>query len=267
VFERARSKEPEVPKRASAPIGAPCWIELFTSDPDKARPFYGELLGWESEEPREEFGGYINFTKDGERIAGSMKNDGATGVPDLWSVYLASADAKETVDAAVANGGQVIVPAADVADLGRFAMVTDPGSAAIGIWQPGTHAGFGILDEPGAPNWFELHTREYEKSVAFYKNVFHWDAHAMADEPDFKYTTMGEGDGALAGLMDSTAFLPEGVPNHWATYFGVDDTDTAVAKIEKLGGSVIVPGHDTPYGRLAQVADPTGALFRLRAVS
>src|SRR3954449_13256516 len=86
--ESEEDKERPMPKRESAPVGAPCWIELFTSDPDKSRTFYGELFGWASEEPREEFGGYINFTKDGERIAGCMKNDGSTGVPDLWSVYL-----------------------------------------------------------------------------------------------------------------------------------------------------------------------------------
>ncbi len=256
-----------MPKRESHPVGAPCWIELFTSDPDKSRPFYAELFGWASEEAGPEYGGYINFSKDGERIAGCMKNDGSTGMPDLWSVYLASDDAAKTVEVAVANGAQVIVPAMDVMDLGRFAVIGDPGGAGIGVWEPGTHQGFSIVDEPGAPTWFELHTRDYEKSVNFYRDVFKWDAHTMSDAPEFKYTTLGEGDSALAGVMDSTGFLPEGVPANWATYFAVDDTDEAVARIEKLGGSIVIPGHDTPYGRLAQVADPTGALFRLRAVS
>ena len=42
-------EEPPMPTRESAPVGAPCWIELFTSDIDKARAFYGELFGWTSE--------------------------------------------------------------------------------------------------------------------------------------------------------------------------------------------------------------------------
>ena len=46
-----------------------------------------------------------------------------------------------------------------------MAVVTDPGGAAIGIWQPGLHKGFGIYDEPGTPSWFELHTRDYDASV------------------------------------------------------------------------------------------------------
>ena len=57
--------------------------------------------------------------------------------------------------------------------------------------------------------------------------------------------------------------LPEGVPAHWTVYFGVDDTDAALAKIAELGGTVVRPAEDTPYGRLAAATDPTGAQFKL----
>jgi hypothetical protein len=46
-------------------------------------------------------------------------------------------------------------------------------------------------------------------------------------------------------------------------YFGVDDTDTAVAKAVELGGTIVDDAEDTPYGRLATIADPTGARFTL----
>ena len=253
-----------MPKRDSAPVGAPCWIDLFTSDPDRARAFYGELFGWTSEEAEED-GGYVNFFKDGLGVAGCMRNDGQSGAPDGWSVYLATEDAKATVDAAQAHGGQVIVPAMDVMDLGTMAVVTDAGGAAIGAWQPGVHQGFAVHAEPGAPGWFELHTRDYDATVEFYREVFAWDAHVMSDTPEFRYTTLGEGDGQLAGIMDASAFLPEGVPALWSIYFGVEDTDAALARIADLGGATVQPAEDTPYGRLAQAADPTGALFKLVA--
>jgi predicted enzyme related to lactoylglutathione lyase len=186
-------------------------------------------------------------------------------MPDVWSVYLATDDARKTVETAEANGAGVIAPAMDVADLGTMAVVTDPGQAAIGIWQPGLHKGFGVFGEPGTPSWFELHTRDYDAVVPFYRDVFRWDTHAMSDTPDFRYTTLGEGDAALAGIMDSTGFLPHSVPSQWAVYFGVEDTDAALAKIDGLGGSTLIPAEDTPYGRLATAADPTGAMFRLMA--
>ena len=68
-----------MPQRDIAPIGAPCWVDLFTSDPDRSRAFYGELFGWTSEEPNAEFGGYFNFSKDGIPVAGGMRNDGSIG--------------------------------------------------------------------------------------------------------------------------------------------------------------------------------------------
>ena len=53
------------------------------------------------------------------------------------------------------------------------------------------------------------------------------------------------------------------MPAHWSVYFAVADADATLAKIVALGGSVVVPAEDTPYGRLATVADPTGAMFKI----
>jgi hypothetical protein len=260
-----RTKETTVPLRAHAPTGAPCWIELFATDTDAARAFYADLFGWTSEDAGPEYGGYINFsTADGVRVAGCMRNDGSNGTPDGWSVYLATEDATKTVELSEANGGTTIVPAMAVMDLGSMAVLVDAGGAAVGAWQPGTHTGFGVIDEPGAPSWFELHTSEYDKAVAFYRDVFHWDARTMSDTADFRYTTLGEGDAALAGIMDRGGDLREGESSHWAIYFFVDDCDEAAAKVQAIGGSVDFGPETTPYGRIAEVRDPSGVAFRLR---
>jgi predicted enzyme related to lactoylglutathione lyase len=246
-------------------VGAPCWIELFSSDTARARAFYGELFGWTSETAGPEYGGYVNFFAHGAPVAGCMANAGQTGVPDAWSTYLAVDDARATTDRALANGGQVIVEPMEVPQLGTMAVITDAGGAVIGMWQPALHTGFQVLAEPGAPSWFELHTREYDKSVAFYREVFGWHTHALGDTPDFRYTTLGEGGDRLAGIMDASGFLLEGVPANWSVYFGVDNTDAALDQIVELGGIVVLPAEDTPYGRLAAAADPTGAVFKLVA--
>jgi predicted enzyme related to lactoylglutathione lyase len=255
-----------MPTRESAPVGAPCWIELFTSDADRARAFYDELFGWTSEEPNPEFGGYINFSRDGVRVAGAMANDGSQGAPDGWTIYLAVEDAAATADAAAAHGGTVHVPPADVGDLGRFAVLGDAAGAIVGIWQPRAHQGFGVLAEPGAPAWFELHARDYDADVQFYRDVFGWDTATASDEPQFRYTTLGDGDDALAGIMDAGPhpdLLPEGIAAHWAVYFGTDDVAKALEQVVELGGTVLRQPEDTPYGRLAEAADPTGARFKL----
>lgn len=252
-----------MPRRDAAPIGAPCWVDVCTSDPERAESFYSQIFGWTAKSAGEEYGGYVNFLKDGVPVAGLMGNDGEGGMADLWSVYLSTHDADTTVGAVVAHGGGVLLAAMDVMDQGRMAMVTDCGQAGIGVWQPGRHQGFGILGEPGAPAWFELHTRDYDASVEFYRNVFGWDTHVASDVPELRYTTLGQGEGQLAGIMDASAFLPEGVPATWSVYFAVEDTDAALAQIVDLGGSIVQPAEDTPFGRLAGAGDPTRARFKL----
>ena len=113
-------------------------------------------------------------------------------------------------------------------------------------------------------SWCELHTREYDASVAFYRDEFKWDAHTVADAPEFRYTTYGKDENALAGIMDASNWLPEGAPAMWRVYFGTDDTDKTLARATEQGGSVVQAAEDTPYGRLATAADPTGAVFKLR---
>lgn len=76
-----------------------------------------------------------------------------------------------------------------------------------------------------------------------------------------------DGDGELAGVMDASGFLDEGVDAHWSVYWQVDDVGASLATVESLGGSVVAGRQDTPYGVLAVVSDPAGALFKLRTPS
>lgn len=251
-----------MPKRDAAPIGAPCWVDLFTRDTDKAQAFYGELFGWTAESAGEEFGGYINFSKDDVRVAGCMGAGPDDEAAELWTVYLATDDAQATVDRAGAGGGQVILPPQPVGDLGTMGMVVDPGGASIGLWEPKEFPGFGVFGEPGTPAWFELHTRSYDIAVDFYRDVFRWKTRVEGDEPDFRYTTYVNGEAQFAGIMDASKF-PDDAPLSWSIYFGVENTDATLAKTTELGGAVVVPAEDTPYGRLAAATDPSGALFKV----
>jgi predicted enzyme related to lactoylglutathione lyase len=239
-------------------IGAPCWIDLYSSDTDKATEFYGRLLGWKAESADERFGGYFTFTKDGKHVAGCMKNDGSTGHSDAWGVHLMTDDIEGLAEVAAERGGTVETAPMEVAENGSFAMIKDPGGSMIGAWQPKEVKGFEVTREQGTPAWFELHTRRYDDAVSFYRVVFGWDTHVMSETDEFRYTTLGEGEDALAGIMDDP-----GEPSGWNVYFEVADVDAALAQVTDLGGSIVEPAQDTPYGRIARVEDPTGTAFRL----
>ena len=252
--------------RDSAPIGSPCWADLWTSDVEGSRRFYSELLGWEAQAPSPEFGGYFMFTRNGVPTAGGMGDMADVSANNAWKIYLATDDIAKTVEAAETSGAEIVAAPMAVADLGMQAVLIDPTGAHLGAWQSGTFPGFTVLNEHGAPSWFELSTRDHAVAVAFYRSVFHWDTNAVGDSDEFRYTTMSDptGEGDLAGIMDATTFLPEGVPAHWSIYWEVDNADTAVARVRALGGSVVIDAVDTPYGRIATVTDPTGAEFKLR---
>lgn len=245
--------------------GDPCWIDLMTSDAEKAKSFYGELFGWTFETGDQEmYGGYISAAKNGKSVAGIMpKQEDQAGMPDAWSTYLAAEDAAATATAVAEHGGQVIMEPMDVPEQGQMAFFADPAGAAFGVWQRREHQGFQIAAEPGAPVWHELHAKDYPAAVKFYQDVFGWDTDVMSDAPDFRYTTLGAGDAARAGIIDASLFLPEQVPSHWQVYFGVEDTDAAVNKAVSMGASVLEAAQDSPFGRVATLADPTGATFKM----
>jgi predicted enzyme related to lactoylglutathione lyase len=255
-----------MPARDHAPLGAPCWADLWTSDVEGSRRFYGELFGWEAQAPSEEFGGYFMFTRKGVPVAGGMGEMGDTPAQNIWKIYLETDDIAKTLERAEGEGAQIVSGAMPVADLGVQAVLIDPTGAHLGAWQPGTFPGFTVLNEHGAPSWFELFTRDHPAALAFYRSVFHWDTNVVGDSDEFRYTTMREpgGHGELAGIMDARSFLPVGVPSHWSVYWEVDDAPATVATVKKLGGSVVDDVADTPYGRLATVRDPAGAQFKLR---
>lgn len=251
-----------MPDYTPIPAGAPAWIDLASSSPTASREFYGSLFGWTFESTPEEFGGYINAHKDGHQVAGIVQaQDG--GVADAWSVYLAVDDIAATNEAVAARGGSVALEPMPVGELGTMGFAVDPSGGFIGEWQFGTHRGFGVVDVPGAPSWFELHARDYEAALAFYQSAFGWTTESIADTDEFRYSVLTIDGLQRAGLMDAKNMLPDGAPSHWVVYFCVESTDQALASVVELGGRVVRAAEDTPYGRLATATDSTGSIFSL----
>lgn len=254
----------------AAPVGAPIWFDLTSSDPARAAEFYREIFGWQLEEPAHpEFGGYRNFTLNGKRVAGLVPPMTDDGPANIWSVYLHTKDADATVAAAEAAGASVMVPPMAVGDLGSMMVITDPAGAVIGFWQPGAHPGFTEWGEHGAPYWFECQSKDYDASVAFYRTLLDTRIEEIgtggapdAVGPD-RYGQVFAGESAYSGIMDAAKLFPPEVPSFWQVYITVDDVAATVKQAEALGGQIVMPGEETPYGTLAVIKDPLGALICL----
>lgn len=252
-----------MPDRSIAPLGAPTWIDLATSDLDSAKGFYSTVFGWTFEDTGPEYGGYVTARLDGHPVAGLMPNDPQWNAPDGWSTYLHTADAEATVAAATAAGGTSCGATMDIPGKGRMAMLTDPAGAVFGVWEPAGHNGFEIVNAAGAPDWHQLTTADYTGALHFYRTVFGWDIRTEAETPEFRYSNAFFDGEPLLGVMDGAAF---GGPSQWNFFLGADDVDKSVQLVTDNGGAVLRAAEDTPYGRLAAVADPTGAAFNLSSI-
>jgi len=240
--------------------GGPIWVDLLTSDPDRALVFYGKLFGWTAVELAPEFGGYVRWNKHNLPVAGMTPN--TSPAPDVWTVYLATGDTKRTAARAIEAGGSVYFERT-LSELGETVVLGDSTGAMVGAWKSGTFSGFGLVGESDTPVWHELHTGDYAGALSFYREVFDWETESIGDSDEFRMSTLGSGSTAVAGIYDAARELDVHTPPHWLTYFGTPDADASAERITQLGGSVVAPIEDSEYGRLVSALDPTGASFAL----
>jgi predicted enzyme related to lactoylglutathione lyase len=117
------------------------------------------------------------------------------------------------------------------------------------------------MKQHGVFSWNELTTTDVPAAKAFYRDALGWDLNDIDSGMD--YTMARVGDREVAGIMP----LPEGaqgMPPAWGSYVTVDDVEKRVARVESLGGKVVVPPQDIPnIGRFAVISDPQGAMLAL----
>lgn len=114
------------------------WNELVTRDAARARAFYGQVLGWSSDEMPMPDGVYVMAKANGTPVAGifTMQGPGFDGVPEHWMTYIAVDNVDTRAAAVVAAGGKIMRPAFDVPGVGRIAIVADSGGAVVGFGTP-----------------------------------------------------------------------------------------------------------------------------------
>jgi uncharacterized protein len=242
-------------ERTSYAPCTPSWIDIGVPDTARAAEFYGALFGWTAQiDPRPEAGGYGMFTLDGKNVAGVGPQQ-SPDMPPFWTVYVTVENSDATAAAAVANGGSVVVESMDVFDAGRMAVLQDAVGSFISVWQPNQHIGAQLVNEPGTFAWNELATTDLVKANDFYQSVFGWGLEASASSDQASLFT-------IDGRVTCGAHVAgEGEFPAWTVWFAVADCDGAAAKVQELGGAVIVEPNDMDFGRAAVVADPFGAVF------
>lgn len=248
-----------MPDRTEYRSGTPCWVDMATPDLEGVTDFYARLFGWQPVESPTSMGFYRVMHHRGHPAVGlhRMGDDRrAAGDRPAWLTYLATPDVDACAARIVARGGAIATGPYDVDGFGRAVAATDPTGGIFAAWQGREHPGAGVVGEPGAMVWNELTTADGAAAAAFLAEVFDLRVEDMG--PGTGYTRLRDELGPVAGVRQLM-----GSPSVWTTWFGVEDTDLAVSRVAALGGEVTVPPLDTPFGRVAVVADPAGGAFAL----
>src|SRR3954470_21228531 len=263
--------------------GVPCWIDTTQPDPRAAVAFYGDLFGWEFEDvmpPESPARYFIARIRGGDVAAVGSQPQGAPPAA-VWNTYVWVADADETAAKVRAAGGRVLREPDDVGAAGRMAVLADPAGAAFRVWQAAEHRGATVVNEHGALNFNNLHTRDLDGARAFYGAVFGWELLGFGDAGMWALPAYGDFlEERTPGLRERQAQMgaparfeevvasatpipadqPD-VPARWGVTFAVDDADEIAARAGELGGQVIVPPFDAPWVRMTIIRDPQGATF------
>lgn len=234
--------------------GTPCWVDLWSPDVDASVIFYRDLFGWDAG-AAERSGGYRTFLVRGKLVAGIALVEDEQVAPQ-WTTYISTEDGIETVRRVEAEGGSVL-SMRDMEEGGGIILLRDATGAMFGVFRLGRHRGAEGFNEPGSLTFNQLTTDSPAVGKRFYSRVFGWDPRDRVMGGGFAFTYFFQEKRAVAGLMPG----PPGSVSHWLVYFAVEDADATAARIVELGGGVVQPTTDTPFGRMVVLKDPHGAGF------
>ena len=245
--------------------GSFAWYELLTTNAAAAKAFYGQVVGWETEDASTSAFPYSVFTSGAVEVAGLMdlppeaRSKGAT---PRWVGYVGVEDIDGAAERWRQLGGRLYVPPTD-SNIGRVSIVADPQAATLGMVGGLKRGGAaGGPDGPGLIGWHELLAEDAGKAFAFYQALFDWQAVGSDKDPMESYQSFAVDGRTIGGVFNK---LPRAPVPFWLFYINVADLDAALAAVNAGGGKRVqgpfelMPGH-----WICRCIDPQGAMFALQ---
>jgi predicted enzyme related to lactoylglutathione lyase len=260
----------ELPSITSSPTGTHLqgkviWHELLTEDMAAAKHFYGELFGWSfetigSNNDEVAAANYTMAFRDGNPVAGMIDarlfEDGHENLSQ-WVSVISVGDVEYTTTEIRKMGGSVLGGPTDLADRGHISAVADTQGALFAVLQ--TSAGDPLDTDPEVGDflWDELWTDDVSKATEFYSDLLGYEARSETVEDDSSYKYLAAQGYPRVAIIKNEV---EGLDPTWVSYIRVEDVRAVAAKVEGLGGRILLEPRANPIGgELAIVSDPTGA--------
>lgn len=249
------------------------WHDLLTNDPAASKRFYGELFGWQFESVGSFAGmssdtAYTLIRHNGRLIGGMIDTVALNNRTDIsqWVVVMSVEDVDVAAQSFTDNGGSVLTPPRDLQRRGRIAIVQDPAGALLALLQ--TKDGDPVDQQPelGDFLWNELWTVDVDGASKFYSDAAgfetaDWDTDGDEESPA-NYRILKQGDKPRAGILANPF---EDLDPVWVSYLRVESPAAITARVEELGGKVIVEARPRALGgEVAFIAGPSEAGIALQ---
>ena len=243
------------------------WYELATTDMESAKAFYGDVLGWGTQDVPASGPAYTLFTAGGAAVSGLMelpKEATASGLRPSWLGYVGVDDVNAAANRIEELGGAVHVPPTEIPNVSRFSIAVDPQMATIALlkWLNGDQQQPAELNAPGRVGWHELLAADWEQAFAFYRELFSWQKAQTDTGAVGTYQLFSAAGETIGGMYTKPAMEP--VP-FWLYYFNVGDIDVAMKRVKAGGGTILAGPIEVPGSRwIARCTDPQAAIFALK---
>jgi hypothetical protein len=238
------------------------WADLVTDDVPAARQFYARLFGWRFWD----VGNYAIAANDSRPVCGMFQRprpaDPSQAKP-RWIGYLSVGSVEKAQRAVTKAGGKVLAPPQDFPKRGEQAIFADPEGAAFGVIKSSSGDPEDFLAEVGDWIWVQLLSRDGRKAAEFYRSIGGYEIVENKSNDrlsDYVLTSKG-----YARATVRTSPRPkEQVQPTWLLFVRVKNVGESVAQAKQLGGKVLIePGPELFQGKVALIADPTGAAIGL----
>ncbi|MFZ3472062.1 VOC family protein [Streptomyces sp. 4.24] len=121
--------------------------------------------------------------------------------------------------------------------------------------------------KPGTPCWIDLMVPDQQAAIDFYSDLFGWQGEIGPPETGgyAVCTLKGKPVAGIMKAMNPDGSVPDPMPpTVWTTYLATDGLDGTLKSVTDAHGKVILGAMDVmDLGRMAVVADPTGAVVGL----
>ena len=242
------------------------WHDLLTDNPEAVRKFYSTLFNWEFEDTTlpGRSGPYTLIKSGNQYLGGIVMLDDPDENTNYsrWLSYLSVDDVDKTTAVVENEGGTILIPAQDIGNFGRAAVIQDPQAAVLGL----VRSKVGDPDDSHLPEtgdivWHELVAADDNASSGFYQNLAGYKIKTI-DRRGGQVHILEAAGVKRAGIIQNP--IPD-LPPAWLVSFAVADPLEAASLVESAGGKLLIaPSDEFRESTVALISDPSGALLLIQ---